>query len=53
LDTQRFPSARAAGPWTFWQYSDRGRLAGYQGPENYIDLNVFCAEWQTLMAIAG
>ncbi len=28
--------------WTFWQYSNRGRLAGYSGEERYIDLNVFC-----------
>jgi lysozyme len=28
--------------WTFWQYSDTGRLDGYNGEEKYIDLNVFC-----------
>lgn len=27
--------------WDFWQYTDRGKLAGYQGEEAYIDLNVF------------
>lgn len=27
--------------WTFWQYSNRGRLKGYKGEEEYIDLNVF------------
>lgn len=27
--------------WTFWQYSDKGRLDGYRGVEKYIDLNVF------------
>jgi lysozyme len=27
--------------WTFWQYSNRGRLNGYAGEERYIDLNVF------------
>ncbi len=27
--------------WTFWQYSDRGRLNGYDGVERFIDLNVF------------
>jgi len=27
--------------WTFWQYTDHGRLAGYQGDEKYIDMNVF------------
>lgn len=27
--------------WAFWQYTNRGRLKGYQGEEAYIDLNVF------------
>ena len=27
--------------WTFWQYSDRMRLDGYDGEEKYIDMNVF------------
>lgn len=27
--------------WTFWQYTNRGRLKGYEGEEVYIDLNVF------------
>lgn len=28
--------------WTFWQYTNRGRLKGYNGKEKYIDINVFC-----------
>lgn len=27
--------------WTFWQYSDREVLEGYEGSEKYIDRNVF------------
>ena len=27
--------------WTFWQYSNRGRLSGYNGEETFIDLNVY------------
>ena len=27
--------------WTFWQYTNRERLEGYQGDEKYIDMNVF------------
>lgn len=27
--------------WTFWQYTDRGKLEGYKGDEKYIDMNVF------------
>lgn len=29
------------GGWTFWQYSDTGKLDGYNGEEKHIDLNVF------------
>jgi lysozyme len=27
--------------WTFWQYTNRGRLHGLTGDERYIDVNVF------------
>ena len=27
--------------WTFWQYSDKEKLDGYNGVEKYIDMNVF------------
>jgi Lyzozyme M1 (1,4-beta-N-acetylmuramidase) len=27
--------------WTFWQYTDKGKLDGYHGEEKYIDINVF------------
>lgn len=27
--------------WTFWQYTNRERLDGYNGREKYIDVNVF------------
>ena len=27
--------------WTFWQYSHRDRLDGYDGEESFIDVNVF------------
>ena len=30
--------------WTLWQYSDRGRLEGYAGVEEHIDLNVFSGD---------
>ena len=35
------PSLEDQKSWTFWQYSDRGRMEGYQGKEKFIDLNVF------------
>lgn len=28
--------------WKFWQYSDKGKLDGYDGEEPCIDFNVFC-----------
>lgn len=34
----RLPDGR---DWTFWQYSNRDRLDGYEGREPYIDMNVF------------
>lgn len=27
--------------WTFWQYTNRGKLSGYNGEEEFIDINVF------------
>jgi lysozyme len=27
--------------WTFWQYTNRARLDGYNGDERFIDMNVF------------
>ena len=27
--------------WTFWQYTNREKLAGYTGEERFIDMNVF------------
>jgi lysozyme len=27
--------------WTFWQYSDRSKLPGYNGKEPYIDMNLY------------
>ncbi len=27
--------------WTFWQYSDKEKLNGYDGKEKHIDLNIF------------
>ena len=27
--------------WTFWQYTNREQLSGYNGDEKFIDMNVF------------
>lgn len=40
-DILKRPSLPDGRSWTFWQYSNRGRLDGYYGEEQYIDLNVF------------
>ncbi|NLG24483.1 MAG: hypothetical protein GX558_03950 [Clostridiales bacterium] len=46
----RLPDGRT---WTFWQYADRGRLAGYAGRERFIDLNVFAGSAQEFAALPG
>lgn len=38
LFTPKLPDGRE---WTFWQYSHRGRMEGFDGGERFIDLNVF------------
>jgi lysozyme len=38
--------------WTIWQYSNRGRLPGYDGVEPYIDVNVFAGTRAELEALA-
>lgn len=36
------PKLSDSRDWTFWQYTDREKLSGYNGKEKYIDMNVFC-----------
>lgn len=36
-----YPPADIGRAWTFWQYSDTGKLEGTDGEEKYVDLNVF------------
>ncbi len=38
LGTPRLSDGRR---WTFWQYTDREQLEGYDGAERFIDMNVF------------
>ena len=35
------PDISDGRPWTFWQFTNRGRMDGYNGEEKYIDINVF------------
>lgn len=42
------PSLAGGRAWSFWQYSDKGRLDGYSGEEKYIDLNVFAGSMADL-----
>lgn len=37
----RFPKLPDEQKWSFWQYSHRERLEGYQGVEKFIDMNVW------------
>lgn len=44
-----FTKPKIQEPWTFWQHTNRARLKGYSGEEEYIDLNVFYGkkdEWE-------
>ena len=43
----RLPDGR---DWTFWQYTDRARLPGYQGEERFIDLNVFAGSEESFLS---
>ena len=48
-DIWRAPALADGRAWTFWQFTDRHRLDGYQGEEPFIDLNVFAGDreaWQ-------
>ncbi|MBE6670940.1 MAG: glycoside hydrolase family 25 [Ruminococcaceae bacterium] len=36
--------------WKFWQYTNRGRLDGYNGKEKYIDINVFNGSYKEFIA---
>ena len=46
------PPAMSDGrEWTFWQYSNRDRLDGYDGEESFIDMNVFHGDLDELRAL--
>ncbi|GAA1737982.1 GH25 family lysozyme [Microbacterium paludicola] len=47
------PTLEDERDWTIWQYSHRDRLAGYEGDEAYIDMNVFRGSTAELAALAG
>ncbi|GGH18887.1 glycoside hydrolase family 25 protein [Paenibacillus segetis] len=40
-DVLKTPTLPDKTPWTFWQYSSREKLEGYEGQEKFIDMNVF------------
>jgi lysozyme len=40
------PSLSDGRKWTFWQFTDKGKLEGYSGIEKYIDINVFYGSQQ-------
>lgn len=46
-----FPSLDIEEQWTFWQYSDRSVLEGYEGREKYIDRDVFQGSEEELMGL--
>lgn len=40
-DVYTKPKLKDNKEWTFWQYTDKARLDGYNGKEKRIDINVF------------
>ena len=45
------PSMSDGRAWTFWQYSHRDRLDGYDGDEAFVDMNVFHGDLDELRAL--
>ncbi|MCI8496815.1 MAG: glycoside hydrolase family 25 protein [Clostridiales bacterium] len=45
------PSLPDGRDWLFWQYTGKGRLSGFDGDENLIDLNVFAGSKEELAAL--
>jgi lysozyme len=45
------PTPSDGRAWTFWQYSPRDRLDGYDGVEPYIDLNAFAGTREDLASM--
>lgn len=42
--------------WTFWQYTNRGRLKGFSGEEAFVDLNVFygtAEQWNSFTTLSA
>jgi len=35
------PKYLGVGDWKFWQFTDSAKLDGYDGKEDYIDVNIF------------
>ena len=35
------PTSNISRNWTFWQYTNRAQLEGYNGEERFIDMNVY------------
>lgn len=42
--------------WTFWQFTNRGRMEGFSGEEEFVDLNVFYGtgeQWNLWLSETG
>ena len=47
------PAGETAPLWTFWQYNPRGRLDGYTGGTDLIDLNVYRGNLESFLTEFG
>lgn len=52
-DVFRKPDWIGENSWTFWQYSNRKVMKGYNGKEKYIDMNVFNGSEIEFLKFAG
>lgn len=47
------PSSSLEPDWCFWQYNPRGILEGYEGDEQFIDLNAYCGTMDAFVTQFG
>lgn len=46
-----YPNLPDKRSWTFWQYTDKGILDGFNGEEKFIDINVFNGNEEDLKSL--
>ncbi len=52
-DVITYPTLSDGRSWTFWQYTNREKLKGYDGEEQFIDMNVFYGSEEDLTRLCS